>query len=158
MALGCPGYIRRFWILFGTVCFSQPWSLLYGTVFLADRDIPKVFFNLKRIFWQHPECYERLMTDSNVFDHDNHVFLQVRLLETVKDMVFQPTVEVLYGTGFVTAQDMVHLQRLFFDFEAGFELAASPVPHIVQRPFSAARKHLLAVFRWDMMTEIPQSM
>lgn len=65
----------------------------------------------------------------------------------VRDVVFQPTVEVLYGTAFVAAQDMAHLQRAFFDFEAGFELAASPVPHIVQRPFSAARKHLLAVLR-----------
>jgi len=82
-----------------------------------------------------------------VFDPDDHVCLQVGLLDMVKDMVFQPTVEVLYGTAFVTAQDMAHLERSFFNFEAGFELAASPVPHIVQRAFSAARKHLLAVFR-----------
>jgi len=143
-------YRWGFWRLFSTWVFQPTMEVLYGTVFLADRNIPKiqqVFFNLRRIFWQHPECHERLMTVSNVFDHDDDVCLQVGLLETVKDMVFQPTVEVLYGTGFVTAQDMAHLQRLFFDFEAGFELAASPVPHIVQRPFSAARRHLLAVFR-----------
>ena len=62
-----------------------------------------------RPVWQHLECHERQVTVSNVFDHDEHFWLQVGLLETVKDMVFQPTVEVLYGSAFVTAQDMAHL-------------------------------------------------
>ena len=71
------------------------------------------------------------------------------LLETVKDLVFEPTVEVLYGAAFVAAQDMARLQQAFFDFEAGFELAASPVPHMLQRSFCSARRHLLNVFRQD---------
>jgi hypothetical protein len=39
------------------------------------------------------------------------------------------------------------LQRDFFAFEAGFELAASPVPHILQPGFLAARRRLLAALR-----------
>ena len=75
--------------------------------------------------------------------------IQVGLLETVKDLVFGPTVGVLYGAAFVTAQDMARLQQAFFDFEAGFELAASPVPHLLQRSFCSARRHLLTVFRLE---------
>ena len=73
--------------------------------------------------------------------------VQVGLLETVKDLVFGPTVEVLYGAAFVAAQDMERLQQAFFDFEAGFELAASPVPHLLQRSFCSARRHLLKMLR-----------
>ena len=73
---------------------------------------------------------------------------QVDLLELIKDMVFQPTVELLYGAAFVAGQeDMAQLQQAFFDFEAGFELAASPVPHVLQCNFTAARRYLLACFR-----------
>ncbi|CAL5225964.1 g8766 [Coccomyxa viridis] len=72
---------------------------------------------------------------------------KVGLLETIKNLVFEPTVKMLYGGAFVAAQDMVRLQQAFFDFEAGFELAASPVPHTLQRSFCSARTHLLTVFR-----------
>ena len=65
----------------------------------------------------------------------------------MKDLVFQPTVEVLYGAAFCNAQDMARLQQAFFSFESGFELAASPVPHALQRTFCAARSCLLASFR-----------
>ena len=75
--------------------------------------------------------------------------MQVGLLGIVKEMVFGPTVEVLYGAAFAAAQDMPRLQRAFFDFEAGFELAASPAPHWLQRSFCAARRHLLTVFRQE---------
>ena len=71
------------------------------------------------------------------------------LLETIKNLVFEPTVKMLYGGAFVAAQDMVRLQQAFFDFEAGFELAASPVPHTLQRSFCSARTHLLTVFRQE---------
>lgn len=74
--------------------------------------------------------------------------VQVDLLELIKDMVFQPTVELLYGAAFVAGQeDMARLQQAFFDFEAGFELAASPVPHVLQCNFCAARRYLLSCFR-----------
>ena len=72
---------------------------------------------------------------------------QAGLLVLVKDLVFRPTVEVLYGAAFCQAQDMARLQQAFFSFESGFELAASPVPHVLQRAFCAARSHLLTSFR-----------
>ncbi len=72
---------------------------------------------------------------------------QAGLLALVKDLVFQPTVEVLYGAAFCQAQDMARLQQAFFSFESGFELAASPVPHALQGTFCAARSHLLTSFR-----------
>ena len=72
---------------------------------------------------------------------------QAGLLVLVKDTVFRPTVEVLYGAAFCQAQDMARLQQAFFSFESGFELAASPVPHALQRAFCAARSHLLTSFR-----------
>jgi len=40
------------------------------------------------------------------------------------------------------------LQDTFFVFEEGFELAASPLPHILQPRFLAARRRLLAELRW----------
>jgi hypothetical protein len=39
------------------------------------------------------------------------------------------------------------LRQAFFAFEAGFELAASPVPHALQPSFLAARRRLLAALR-----------
>lgn len=39
------------------------------------------------------------------------------------------------------------LQDAFFAFEAGFELAASPVPHLLQPRFLAARRTLLRALR-----------
>ena len=39
------------------------------------------------------------------------------------------------------------LQDAFFAFEAGFELAASPVPHLLQPRFLAARRALLRALR-----------
>lgn len=72
---------------------------------------------------------------------------QAGLLVLLKDLVFQPTVEVLYGLAFCRAQDMARLQQAFFSFESGFELAASPVPHVLQRAFCAARSYLLTSFR-----------
>lgn len=73
--------------------------------------------------------------------------VQVGLLSVVKDLVYAPTVEVLYGKASLAANDILTLQQAFFEFEAGFELAASPVPHILQRKFCAARRHLLQAFR-----------
>ena len=35
--------------------------------------------------------------------------------------------------------------------EVNFELAASPVPHILQRSFFAARKHPLAIYRYRIV-------
>ena len=73
--------------------------------------------------------------------------LQVGLLATVKDLVFHPTVEVLFGDAFCVRHGSARLQEAFFTFEASFELAASPVPHWAQPGFRRARQTLLAAFK-----------
>lgn len=51
------------------IVFQLPMEVLYGTAYAADQNVPKfqqVFFNLKRLFWQHPERHGRQVTVSNV--------------------------------------------------------------------------------------------
>ena len=61
------------------------------------------------------------------------MLVQVGLLAAVKDLVFHPTVAVLFGDALCERHGSARLQEAFFAFEAGFELAASPVPHWMQR-------------------------
>jgi hypothetical protein len=73
--------------------------------------------------------------------------LKVDLLEGVKEVLFAPTVEALFGVKFCKRHGAAGLADAFFCFEAGFELAASPLPQFLQRGFCAARSHLLSAFR-----------
>lgn len=73
--------------------------------------------------------------------------VQKDLLEGVKEVLFVPTVEALFGAEFCGRHGTAALGDAFFRFEAGFELAASPLPHFLQRGFCAARSHLLSAFR-----------
>lgn len=73
--------------------------------------------------------------------------MQADLMTVVKDILFPSAVESLFGHSFLQHHTTAHLQQAFFAFEAGFELAASPVPHLVQRSFSKARRQLLQAFR-----------
>ena len=72
---------------------------------------------------------------------------QVELLQGVKDLLFRPTVAALFGKAFCARHGAAALQAAFFAFEAGFELAASPLPHFLQPGFCAARRTLLRAFR-----------
>ncbi|CAL8466371.1 g5907 [Coccomyxa elongata] len=72
---------------------------------------------------------------------------EVSLMEVVQDMVFEPTVATLFGARFCGRHKLTALRDAFFKFESGFELAASPLPHLLQRSFCAARSHLLSAFR-----------
>ncbi|EIE20039.1 hypothetical protein COCSUDRAFT_83555 [Coccomyxa subellipsoidea C-169] len=72
---------------------------------------------------------------------------EVGLLEAVKEVLFAPTVQALFGAEFCSRHGPAALADAFFKFESGFELAASPLPHILQRSFSASRARLLASFR-----------
>lgn len=65
----------------------------------------------------------------------------------VKDILFPSAVESLFGVQFLQHHSSNHLQQAFFAFEAGFELAASPVPHWLQRKFCRAKQDLLEAFR-----------
>ena len=73
--------------------------------------------------------------------------MQVDLLATLRDLLFYPTVAVLFGEPFCDRHGPARLQQALFAFEAGFELAASPVPHCLQPGFCRARRTLLAAFR-----------
>ncbi len=67
-------------------------------------------------------------------------------MEVVQDMVFEPTVATLFGARFCGRHSLTALRDAFSKFESGFELAASPLPHLLQRSFCAARSHLLSAF------------
>ncbi len=68
-------------------------------------------------------------------------------MQAVKEVLFAPTVQALFGAEFCSRHGPAALADAFFGFESGFELAASPLPHILQRSFSASRSRLLANFR-----------
>lgn len=73
--------------------------------------------------------------------------LQVDLLETVKTSLFHTVCRLLFGPAFVAAHGSKALRAAFFDFEEAFELAASPLPHLLQPKFCRARRTLLTAFR-----------
>lgn len=72
---------------------------------------------------------------------------QVGLLEGGKRLLFEPTFAALFGARCCGRHRVDQLQRAFFRVEAGFELAASPLPHLLQRGFLSCREKLLSAFR-----------
>ena len=76
------------------------------------------------------------------------------LLEIVKASLFAPVARLLYGHVFVSAHGSAALQKAFYAFEETFELAASPVPHVLQRRFCRTRRFLLTAFRWDWRVDV----
>ena len=95
---------------------------------------------------------------------------QLDLVAELKSLMFQASVAALFGPQFLgqkpgQGQAQVHpgsaaaaaagassgraeaLQEAFFTFEAGFEMAASPLPHLFQPRFLAARRRLVAALR-----------
>lgn len=95
---------------------------------------------------------------------------QLELSGTVQRLVFHSSVALLFGPRFLGLPDGAaqpeqaaggghgkskgtqradRLRQDFFAFEAGFELAASPVPHLLQPRFLAARRRLLAALRCE---------
>lgn len=69
--------------------------------------------------------------------------------------VFPAVARLLYGHAFVAAHGSAALRDAFYDFEETFELAASPVPHFLQRRFCRARHFLLTAFRRDWQRQSP---
>lgn len=103
---------------------------------------------------------------------------QLELVGEMKTLVFQASVGALLGEAFLwgeqpqscstesshdgsnsggggapasaaAAAHALGLQQDFFAFEEGFELAASPLPHMFQPKFLAARRRLVAALRWE---------
>ena len=77
--------------------------------------------------------------------------MQADLMCSIKDILFQAAVESVFGSAFLQWHGTAQLQKAFFAFEKGFELAASPVPHFFQPSFCKARQTLLQAFRYACM-------
>ena len=65
----------------------------------------------------------------------------------VKRLMFAAALDTLFGPHFGQLHGAAALQRAFHNFDDGFELAASPVPHALQLRFTRARRALLEAFR-----------
>jgi cytochrome P450 len=68
---------------------------------------------------------------------------RMELYAAVQSLLFPAAVEALFGPAFLQCHGAPALQAAFFEFEGGFELAASPVPHLLQPRFRRARAALL---------------
>ena len=81
--------------------------------------------------------------------------LQADLMSCIKKILFPAALESLFGSTFLRHHGSEHLQKAFFAFEEGFELAASPVPHFLQPPFCKGRRALLEAFRLAATLPLP---
>ena len=68
-------------------------------------------------------------------------------MDFIKAYVVPAAVSSLFGHLFWDRHVMHGLEHAFFDFEASFELAASPTPHWLQWSFCRARAKLLSMLR-----------
>lgn len=64
----------------------------------------------------------------------------------LEELLWEAAVPALFGARF-WARGARALRPAFAAFEAGFELAASPLPHALQPRFRAARRALLEALR-----------
>jgi cytochrome P450 len=81
---------------------------------------------------------------SSVSDNTGRV---VDLFEAVKAFLFPVAVESLFGAAFVHRHGASALQDAFFALDEGFEMAASPIPHILQPSFCKAKRYLIEALR-----------
>jgi cytochrome P450 len=72
---------------------------------------------------------------------------EFELAESIEALLFPAAVEALFGPALLAAHGARRLADVFQTFDRGFELAASPVPHLFQPAFCAARSALLAALR-----------
>ncbi len=75
------------------------------------------------------------------------VRVQADLTEVVCDVLFGAATGTLFGDGFLNRHGRGALQAAFQTFESGFELAASPVPYVLQPGFCRARRFLVNALR-----------
>ena len=71
----------------------------------------------------------------------------VELFDSIKCVIFPAAVESLFGSRFVARHGIGNLQNAFFELDEGFELAASPIPHIFHPRFVHARRYLTTALR-----------
>jgi len=71
----------------------------------------------------------------------------VELVGALEAALWDAAVPALFGPRFWARAGGGALRPAFAAFEAGFELAASPLPHALQHGFCAARRRLLTALR-----------
>ncbi|KAL3140850.1 hypothetical protein ABBQ32_005388 [Trebouxia sp. C0010 RCD-2024] len=76
-----------------------------------------------------------------------HTSGKVDLMSCIKQILFPAALDSIFGAAFLQHHGSQPLQKAFFAFEEGFELAASPVPHFLQPSFCQGRRALLEAFR-----------
>lgn len=69
------------------------------------------------------------------------------LIDAVRGVLFEAVARQLFGDAFVDAHGAPALGGIFHAFDSNFEMAASPVPQLLQPAFCAARRTLLGMFR-----------
>lgn len=82
-----------------------------------------------------------------VSESDANKWKEIDLVEAIVRLVFAASVEALFGFKFLERHGVENLRETFFKFESWFELAASPVPHLLLPQFRAARSKIIAAFR-----------
>ena len=78
---------------------------------------------------------------------------QVELVGALEELLWEAAVPALLGARFCARAGGAALRPAFAAFEAGFELAASPLPHALQPCFRAARRALLKALRQVMRAQ-----
>ena len=68
-------------------------------------------------------------------------------MEAVNQILTPAAIKMLFGAAFLDRHGPRHVLTAFATFESGFELAASPVPHWLQRSWCSSRAQLLCAFR-----------
>ena len=76
---------------------------------------------------------------------------KVELISSLARVLFGASVEALFGRAFIDRHGEDALRDAFFEFEAGFELAASPLPHTLLPGFRRAKKFLLKAFTSSLL-------
>ncbi|KAK9821864.1 hypothetical protein WJX74_006795 [Apatococcus lobatus] len=75
---------------------------------------------------------------------------EVELMEAVNQILTPAAIKMLFGSAFLEEHGPENVLRAFATFESGFELAASPVPHWLQRGWCKSRAWLLSAFRQSL--------
>ncbi|KAF6254878.1 cytochrome P450 [Scenedesmus sp. NREL 46B-D3] len=72
---------------------------------------------------------------------------KVELWSACQRLVFQSAGRVLFGEAFFARHGLDAVQHEFLTFEENFEIAASPIPHLLLPAFRQSRSRLLSMFR-----------
>ncbi|WIA16335.1 hypothetical protein OEZ85_013034 [Tetradesmus obliquus] len=75
---------------------------------------------------------------------------KVELWASCQRLVFQSAGRVLFGQAFFDRHGLEAVQQEFLTFEENFEIAASPVPHLLLPAFRRSRSALLRMFRQSL--------